>query len=140
MREKEDAYWLDRAATLARRGQGRTRPNPPVGAVIVKGGEVVGQGWHRKAGSPHAEVYALRQAGDDARGATAYISLEPCSTVGRTGACTDALIRAGIETVVYGCADPNPTHRNRARGVLQKAGIICRSMRHEECAALAGTF
>lgn len=119
----DDARWMERALTLARRGEGLTRPNPPVGAVVVKGGHAVGEGYHRKAGGPHAEVYALRQAGGQARGATLYVTLEPCSTWGRTPPCTDAVTRAGIRRVVAAMADPNPRHRGRGMQLLRRAGI-----------------
>lgn len=108
----------------ARKGIGRTSPNPPVGAVIVKNGILVGKGWHRAAGQPHAEREALAAAaGQDLRGATCYITLEPCSTHGRTPPCTDGLIEAGISRVVYACVDENPAHAGRADAVLQAAGI-----------------
>jgi len=118
-----DAAFMRRALELARRGEGLTRPNPPVGAVIVRDGEVVGEGWHRKAGGPHAEVWALRGAGEKARGATLYVTLEPCTTTGRTPPCADAVIRAGVARVVVGTADPNPKHAGRAFPVLRAAGI-----------------
>jgi diaminohydroxyphosphoribosylaminopyrimidine deaminase/5-amino-6-(5-phosphoribosylamino)uracil reductase len=118
-----DRIWMRRAIRLARNGEGWTRPNPPVGAVVVKNGEVVGEGWHRKAGGPHAEVEALTRAGDRARGAVLYVTLEPCSTWGRTPPCTEAICRAGLARVVYATEDPNPRHTGRARTILEKAGI-----------------
>ena len=102
----EDAAFLDRAAELGRRGWGRVSPNPMVGCVLVRGGEVVGEGWHRELGGPHAEVHALAEAGPRARGATAYTSLEPCAHTGRTPPCTHALIEAGVARVVFGASDP----------------------------------
>ena len=120
---ESDLRWMRRALALARRAEGMTRPNPPVGAVIVKNGRIIGQGWHRKAGGPHAEVFALRQAGDAARGSTLYVTLEPCSTFGRTPPCADAVIRAGIARTVVGVADPNPAHAGRGLRQLRKAGI-----------------
>lgn len=124
---------MARALTLARRGCGHTRPNPPVGAVIVRGGEVVGEGFHRKAGADHAEVAAIKSArrrlgaaADAAlRDATLYVTLEPCSRAGRVGACTDAIAAAGIPRVVYAVPDPNPANRGRAARVLAKAGVRC---------------
>ena len=98
--------YLARAVELAERGRGKTLPNPVVGAVVVRGGEVVGEGWHERAGGPHAEVSALEQAGDLAKGATLYVSLEPCSTHGRTPPCADAILAAGIARVVVGVDDP----------------------------------
>ena len=118
-----DLRWMRLALALARRAEGMTRPNPPVGAVVVKNGRKIGQGWHRRAGGPHAEVFALRQAGAAARGATLYVTLEPCSTFGRTPPCTEAVIQAGIARVVVGAADPNPLHAGRGLRLLRKAGI-----------------
>ncbi|HWI41602.1 MAG TPA: bifunctional diaminohydroxyphosphoribosylaminopyrimidine deaminase/5-amino-6-(5-phosphoribosylamino)uracil reductase RibD, partial [Verrucomicrobiae bacterium] len=114
---------MRRALTLARRGLGRTSPNPAVGCVIVRDGEVVGEGWHRKAGGPHAEVHALRQAGERARGAEAYVTLEPCSHHGRTPPCADALVAAGLGKVVVGAGDPNPLVSGRGIGILRRSGI-----------------
>lgn len=118
-----DLVWMDRALALARRGEGLTRPNPPVGAVVVRKGRVVGEGWHRRAGGPHAEIHALRAAGVSARGATVYVTLEPCSTHGRTPPCTEALIAAGVARVVAATRDPNPSHRGRGLRRLRAAGI-----------------
>jgi diaminohydroxyphosphoribosylaminopyrimidine deaminase/5-amino-6-(5-phosphoribosylamino)uracil reductase len=98
---------LRRACELAERGRGTTAPNPVVGCVLVRGGQVVGEGWHERAGGPHAEAVALADAGDRARGATAFVTLEPCSHVGRTPSCAEELIRAGIARVVIGAADPS---------------------------------
>jgi diaminohydroxyphosphoribosylaminopyrimidine deaminase/5-amino-6-(5-phosphoribosylamino)uracil reductase len=112
--------FLARALALAEQGRGATHPNPVVGAVVVEGGEVVGEGWHRRYGGPHAEVGALRAAGRRARGATVYVTLEPCSRQGRTGPCTEALIDAGVARVVVGARDPTPmegVERLRAAGV-----------------------
>ena len=108
MFSQDDYQWMSRALELARRGRYTTAPNPCVGAVLVKDGVVVGEGWHQKAGEPHAEVYALRAAGDNARGATAYVTLEPCSHHGRTPPCAEALIKAGVARVVAAMVDPNP--------------------------------
>jgi diaminohydroxyphosphoribosylaminopyrimidine deaminase/5-amino-6-(5-phosphoribosylamino)uracil reductase len=114
---------MQRALALARRGEGLTRPNPPVGAVLVRAGKVVGEGFHRKAGSPHAEILAIRQAGARARGATLYVTLEPCTTWGRTPPCAHAIVAAGISRVVYAAKDPNPRHAGRATRVLKGRGI-----------------
>ncbi len=116
------------ALAEARKGMGRTAPNPPVGAVVVKDGEFLGGGWHRRAGLAHAEVEAMGAAGAAHGigclvGATVYVTLEPCSTVGKTPACTAGLIAAGVSRVVYACADPNPAHAGAADGILEKAGI-----------------
>jgi diaminohydroxyphosphoribosylaminopyrimidine deaminase/5-amino-6-(5-phosphoribosylamino)uracil reductase len=99
---------MQRALELAERGRGTTRPNPVVGAVVVAGGDVVGEGWHERAGEPHAELVALGAAGERARGATLYVTLEPCSHHGRTPPCTEAVLAAGVARVVVGARDPNP--------------------------------
>lgn len=118
-----DTKWMTEAIRLAQRGEGLTRPNPPVGAVVVKAGKIIGRGYHRKAGGPHAEVYALRQAGRKASGATLYVTLEPCSSWGRTPPCTGAIISAGIKQVVCAIADPNSKHAGKGFTLLRKAGI-----------------
>lgn len=123
MRRETDARWMAEALRLAGLGEGLTRPNPPVGAVVVRGGKVVGHGYHRRAGGPHAEVYALRQAGRLAKGATLYVTLEPCSTWGRTPPCTDAIIASGVKRVVAAVRDPNPRHAGRGFRLLRRAGI-----------------
>src|SRR4051812_33471736 len=105
------------ALRLAQKGYGLTSPNPMVGAVLIKNGQRIGQGWHRRAGLPHAEIEAVRNArrrGRDPKGATLYVTLEPCCSHGRTPPCTDAIIAAGIKTVVVGAIDPNPRHAGRA--------------------------
>ncbi len=104
----DDAVWMRRALALAERGWGQTAPNPMVGAVVVRDGQLVGEGWHARLGAPHAEVEALRAAGDRARGATIYVTLEPCSHHGRAPPCTDAIIAAGVRRVVAAVADANP--------------------------------
>lgn len=114
------------ALRLARKGFGQTSPNPMVGAVLVKAGKIIGQGWHRRAGDPHAEIEALRDAerkGHSTKGAILYVTLEPCCTHGRTPPCTDAIIAAGLKEVVTGATDPNPQHCGRAFTLLKKAGI-----------------
>jgi diaminohydroxyphosphoribosylaminopyrimidine deaminase / 5-amino-6-(5-phosphoribosylamino)uracil reductase len=120
----EDRDWMRRALELAPRGWGRTAPNPLVGCVIVRDGRVIGEGWHAEYGGPHAEVAALRQAGDAAAGATAYVTLEPCSHHGKTPPCTGALIAAGIRRVVFAAADPDSDAGGGAE-VLRAAGIEC---------------
>lgn len=120
----DDLHWMEAALAEACKGIGRTAPNPPVGAVIVKNGLVLGRGWHRAAGQPHAEREALADAaGKDVRGSTAYITLEPCSTQGRTPPCTQGLIDAGVARVVYACVDQNPAHAGRADEILTAAGV-----------------
>lgn len=114
---------MRQALELAVQGLGRTSPNPAVGAVIVRDGEVVGEGWHRAAGQPHAEIEALRQAGERARGATLYVTLEPCSHHGRTPPCTTAILEAGIARVFYACPDCDPRCAGRAEDLLARAGV-----------------
>ncbi|HZO61999.1 MAG TPA: bifunctional diaminohydroxyphosphoribosylaminopyrimidine deaminase/5-amino-6-(5-phosphoribosylamino)uracil reductase RibD [Gaiellaceae bacterium] len=114
--------FLDRAIELAERGRGTTRPNPVVGAVVVAGGEVVAEGWHERKGGPHAEVVALDAAGEAARGATLYVSMEPCAHHGTTPPCTEAVLRAGVARVVAGSLDPNPEAAGGLR-VLADAGV-----------------
>ncbi len=118
-----DRHYMARALELARNGLYTTHPNPRVGCVIVHEGEVVGEGWHVRAGEPHAEVHALLQAGERARGATAYVTLEPCSHHGRTPPCADALIQAGVARVVAAMQDPNPQVAGNGLLRLQQAGI-----------------
>ncbi len=114
---------MKRALVLAERGRGTTRPNPIVGAVIVRNGRVVAEGFHRKAGEPHAEINALRALGGDPRGATMYVTLEPCCHVGRTGPCTQALLAAKLARIVVGCRDPNPLVDGRGIARLRRAGV-----------------
>lgn len=118
-----DHGMMARALQLAERGLWTTSPNPRVGCVLVKDGEIVGEGWHEKAGEPHAEVHALRGAGDKAQGATAYVTLEPCSHHGRTPPCAEALIAAGVARVVAAMEDPNPLVAGKGLALLQAAGI-----------------
>lgn len=121
-----DQSFMARALQLARLGLFSTHPNPRVGCVIVRDGEIVGEGWHQRAGEPHAEVHALRQAGERAGGATAYVTLEPCSHHGRTGPCAEALVSAGVSRVVAAMSDPNPLVAGRGLRRLQEAGIEVR--------------
>ena len=138
-----DEKFMREAIKLARKAEGHTHPNPAVGCVIVKDGKVVGRGWHRRAGCPHAEIEALRSLKTPvmARGASAYVTLEPCSTRGRTGPCTQALIAAGIRRMVVGTIDPNPKHRGRGLRILSRAGIdVTAGVLEHECAALNPAF
>lgn len=116
-----DAFAMRKAVECARRGV--PSPNPHVGAVVVRGGEVIAEGWHERAGDDHAEVVALRAAGERARGATVYVTLEPCNHHGRTPPCTDALIRAGVSRVIFAAADPNPHVAGGGRSALIAAGV-----------------
>src|SRR6476646_1500174 len=117
MFSSNDHLFMARALRLAERGLYTTTPNPRVGAVIVRDGEVVGEGWHERAGGPHAEVVALEHAGARARGATVYVTLEPCAHHGRTPPCADALVAAGVVRVVVGSGDPDP--RTDGRGIAR---------------------
>ncbi|MEW6218615.1 MAG: bifunctional diaminohydroxyphosphoribosylaminopyrimidine deaminase/5-amino-6-(5-phosphoribosylamino)uracil reductase RibD [Thermodesulfobacteriota bacterium] len=121
--EAADAAFMRLALAEARKGLGRTAPNPAVGAVVVAGGQVVGRGFHRRAGTPHAEVHALAAAGARARGATLYVTLEPCHHTGRTPPCTGAVLAAGIRRLVVGAQDPNPTVIGGGAAFLAKQGI-----------------
>jgi diaminohydroxyphosphoribosylaminopyrimidine deaminase/5-amino-6-(5-phosphoribosylamino)uracil reductase len=119
-----DARYMAEALLLARRGLGRTSPNPAVGAVVVRGGMVVGRGFHRRAGGPHAEVFALREAGRRARGATLYVTLEPCCHFGRTPPCVEAVLESAVARVVVGALDPNPRVRGRGISQLRRRGVV----------------
>lgn len=122
-----DAHYMARALELARKGLYTTHPNPRVGCVIVRDGQIVGEGWHVRTGEPHAEVHALRAAGVNARGATVYVTLEPCSHHGRTPPCSDALVNAGVMRVVAAMQDPNPQVAGRGMQRLARAGIATHS-------------
>lgn len=121
--EQTDRYYMQMVLELARRGCGRTSPNPMVGAVVVKDGEVVGEGYHLKAGTPHAEVIALREAGEKAKGATLYVNLEPCCHYGRTGPCTETVLAAGVKRVVIAMTDPNPLMSGKGIYFLKQHGL-----------------
>lgn len=118
-----DRSYMKMALELAALARGRTSPNPMVGAVVVKEGKIIGRGYHMKAGTPHAEIHALNEAGKDAGGATLYVTLEPCCHQGRTGPCTEAVIQAGVSRVVTAMADPNPLVSGRGIKRLREAGI-----------------
>ncbi|MGP7841170.1 bifunctional diaminohydroxyphosphoribosylaminopyrimidine deaminase/5-amino-6-(5-phosphoribosylamino)uracil reductase RibD [Acinetobacter baumannii] len=120
---KQDQYWMQQAIELAKRGLYSTKPNPNVGCVIVKDDQLIGEGFHPKAGQPHAEVFALRQAGEQAQGATAYVTLEPCAHYGRTPPCAEALVKAQVKKVVVACPDPNPLVAGKGVQILKNAGI-----------------
>jgi len=137
----QDSQFMRQAIRLARKAAGRTSPNPLVGAVVVRDGLTVGRGHHKKAGTPHAEVHALNEAGAAATGATLYVTLEPCNHTGRTPPCTEAILRAGVSRVVVGMPDPNPhvfgsgAKFLRDRGILVEEGLL-----EEECRAINRPF
>ena len=132
---------MKRALHLAKKGQGRTSPNPVVGAVLVKRGRVVGEGYHAKAGEAHAEIVALQKAGREARGSTLYINLEPCTHYGKTPPCVPAVIEAGVKRVVVGMVDPNPMVKGKGISTLRKAGIDVRvGTLEKECRTLNEAF
>ena len=118
-----DEMYMARALKLAQRGRFTTHPNPNVGCVIVKDGEIVGEGFHYRAGEPHAEVHALRMAGEKARGATAYVTLEPCCHTGKQPPCTEAVLASGVKRVIVGCTDPNPVVAGRGIRLLREKGL-----------------
>lgn len=135
-----DELYLQRAYELATRGVGNTAPNPPVGAVLVRDGHIVGEGYHHRAGEPHAEANALSEAGNAARGATAYVSLEPCNHSGRTPPCAKALIDARVARVVVGAIDPNPKTNARGIASLREHGIDVEIANDERAAELIEIF
>lgn len=137
----DDRYWMGQAIALATLGSGTTRPNPMVGSVVVKDGVPVGSGYHRRAGEDHAEVAALRRAGDSARGATLYVTLEPCIHHGRTPPCTDAILRAGITRVVTALEDPNPAVAGRGIAALEAKGVqVTTGVLEPEAETINGPF
>lgn len=134
-----DDKFMRAALDEARKGLGHTSPNPAVGAVVVRGGRIIARGHHRAAGGPHAEIEAIAalKNPDKARGATIYVTLEPCSTYGRTPPCTEAILRHGFSRVVYGATDPNPAHAGRADDMLRAGGVdVERGVLGEECSAI----
>lgn len=136
-----DETFMLRAVELAKKGRFGAHPNPMVGAVIVKGGRVIGEGAHLNYGGPHAEVNALKTCGAGARGAVLYVTLEPCTTYGKTPPCSAAVIKAGIKRVVIGAADPNPANGGKAAGLLRRAGLEVRTgLLRAECEALNPAF
>ncbi|MDD2580568.1 MAG: bifunctional diaminohydroxyphosphoribosylaminopyrimidine deaminase/5-amino-6-(5-phosphoribosylamino)uracil reductase RibD [Desulfuromonadaceae bacterium] len=136
-----DTKYMKRALMLAKKGRGKTYPNPAVGCVIVKNGVIIGEGWHKRAGGHHAEIHALEMAGNEARGADVYVTLEPCSHTGKTPPCSEALIRAGVKRVTAGMSDPNPRVNGGGLRALQQAGIatFC-GVLENECRAINRSF
>ncbi len=132
---------MKQALHLAKKGMGRTSPNPLVGAVVVKNGKVIGQGYHKKAGTPHAEIHALRAAGTKAKGATIYVTLEPCNHTGKTPPCTKAILEAGIARVVVGMVDPNPLVAGSGCRFLESQGVeVAGDVLAAECRAINRPF
>ncbi|TKB28103.1 bifunctional diaminohydroxyphosphoribosylaminopyrimidine deaminase/5-amino-6-(5-phosphoribosylamino)uracil reductase RibD [Desulfopila sp. IMCC35006] len=141
MKEKQDNHFMRLALREAAKGLGRTSPNPCVGAVIVKDGKVLGKGYHKKAGTPHAEIHALRNAAASVRGATLYVTLEPCNHTGRTPPCSRAVLEAGIVRVVIGMTDPNPLVNGGGIEFLRSHRIeVISGVLEQECAALNHPF
>ena len=140
----EDLTWMRKALRLAMRGYGGTSPNPMVGAVLVRDGTLLGEGWHRRAGAPHAEVEAIQDAlahGHSPADASLYVTLEPCSTHGRTPPCTEAIVRSGISRVIAGATDPNPAHAGRGFDTLIAAGVqVDRGIAAEQATLLNEAF
>lgn len=132
MNKSENDSFIQRALQLASQRRGFCAPNPAVGAVVVKAGEVIGEGAHWACGHPHAEVVALQAAGENVAGSTLYVTLEPCSHHGRTPPCTDLIIRSGVREVIFAVRDPNPQVSGQGEKVLQQAGIICRQLPSSE--------
>ncbi|MFZ1731190.1 MAG: bifunctional diaminohydroxyphosphoribosylaminopyrimidine deaminase/5-amino-6-(5-phosphoribosylamino)uracil reductase RibD [Bacteroidota bacterium] len=141
MQQKKDSLYMLKCLQLAERGRGTVEPNPMVGSVVVAGGRIVGKGWHRAFGGPHAEVDALADAGAAAKGATLYVSLEPCNHYGKTPPCTQAIIDAGIRKVIIGMPDPNPDVAGRGAQRLRDTGItVIEDVERERCEALNEVF
>jgi diaminohydroxyphosphoribosylaminopyrimidine deaminase/5-amino-6-(5-phosphoribosylamino)uracil reductase len=137
MRIRLDEKWMGMAVELAKRAGNSTRPNPRVGAVVVKGGRIVGAGYHRRAGLPHAEIEAIQQAGVKAKGAKLFVTLEPCSTHGRTPPCTDRIVGAGIREVIYGARDVDRRNAGGAQRILSRKKIrVVKGILREECEKL----
>ena len=142
MNEKSNDFFMAVALEEAKKGMGQTDPNPMVGAVIVENGEIVAKGYHAKDGEPHAEVEVLKNLGRPPHTeAVMYVTLEPCSTQGRTGACTEVILNAGLKHVAIGAIDPNPAHQGRAIEILKQAGVeVITGILEEECTQLNDVF
>ena len=137
MRIRLDEKWMGMAVELAKRAGNSTRPNPRVGAILVKGGRIVGVGYHRRAGLPHAEIEAIQQAGVKAKGAKLFVTLEPCSTHGRTPPCTDRIVASGIQEVIYGAGDVDWRNAGGAGRILSRKKIkVVKGILREECEKL----
>jgi diaminohydroxyphosphoribosylaminopyrimidine deaminase/5-amino-6-(5-phosphoribosylamino)uracil reductase len=137
MRIRLDEKWMEMAVGLAKRAGNSTRPNPRVGAILVKGGRIVGAGYHRRAGLPHAEIEAIQQAGVKAKGAKLFVTLEPCSTHGRTPPCTDRIVASGVREVIYGAEDVDRRNAGGAERILSRKKIrVVKGILREECEKL----
>ncbi|MGO8989320.1 MAG: bifunctional diaminohydroxyphosphoribosylaminopyrimidine deaminase/5-amino-6-(5-phosphoribosylamino)uracil reductase RibD [bacterium] len=137
----DDEHWMRKALRLAEKGRGRTSPNPLVGAILVKNGNVVGEGYHARAGEAHAEIIALQRAREQAKGATLYINLEPCTHYGKTPPCAPQVIEAGVKSVTIGVEDPNPLVKGKGIETLKKAGLSVRvGILEKECRKLNEAF
>jgi diaminohydroxyphosphoribosylaminopyrimidine deaminase / 5-amino-6-(5-phosphoribosylamino)uracil reductase len=137
MRIRLDEKWMEMAVGLAKRAGNSTRPNPRVGAILVKGGRIVGAGYHRRAGLPHAEIEAIQKAGVKAKGAKLFVTLEPCSTHGRTPPCTDRIVASGIREVIYGAGDVDRRNAGGAGRILSRKKIqVVKGILREECEKL----
>lgn len=136
-----DTQYMDLALKLAENGKGYVNPNPMVGAVVVKDGEIIGKGWHQYFGGPHAEVYALDEAGEKAEGATIYVTLEPCSHFGKTPPCVEKIKKFKIKKCVIACLDPNLLVAGRGKQILEEAGIeVVVGVREKEAKELNRVF
>lgn len=136
-----DETFMRVALDEAAKGRGFTAPNPAVGAVVVKDGRIIGRGFHARAGEPHAEPQAIRDAGEAVRGAEMYVTLEPCCTQGRTPPCTEAILKAGIRRLIVGCTDPNPAHAGRAYRILREAGVeVVENVLRADCEDMIAGF
>ena len=134
MKREMDERWMRRALALAEKGRGTTSPNPTVGACLVKGDRLIAEGFHASFGGPHAEAAALQKAKKKARGASLYVTLEPCSTYGKTPPCTEAILKAKVREVIIGTLDPNPVHRGKGAALLRRAGVKVRAhVLKDEC-------
>ena len=144
--QERQIHWMLSALKEGRKGIGLTSPNPPVGAVIIKDDQLIGSGWHKGAGLPHAEREAISKVleshpAEALHGATIYVTLEPCSTHGKTPPCTEGIIEAGIKTVVYGARDPNPSHDGSAEQILSSEGIkVFKGVCETECMDIIRAF
>jgi len=140
MTENQEYMWMKYAVKLAEKGRYSCSPNPMVGAVIISNGKIIGEGYHRKTGEPHAEINAIKSANGNTGNASLFVTLEPCSTHGRTPPCTKAIIKAGIKKVIIGAIDPNPAHAGKAIDILKGAGIEVKVLNDSVCQKINEKF